>query len=518
MTGASNTADPTMSTETRTAAWASEAARHVTTKRTEDSMLEYDSLFIGGKLAATASTSVIEIHSAATEELIGRTPDASPADVDAAVGAARRAFDDPKGWSTWEPRARARVLEQFATELEARADEITRRVSQQNGMPITTAAMLESALPATVFRYYADLVRITDVEETRHGLLGGRAQVRRTPLGVVAAIVPWNYPNLVTAFKMAPALAAGCTVVLKPSPETVLDSYVMAEAAQSAGIPDGVINIVPGGASTGSYLVSHPGVDKVTFTGSTAVGRQIAATCGDLLRPVTLELGGKSAAIILDDADLMSNLEGLFQIALLNNGQTCVANGRILVPRSRYEETLDVLCALVSGASVGDPLDPQTQIGPLVSARHRARVEGYIAKGVEEGARLVTGGGRPRELAKGWFVEPTLFADVGPESTIAQEEIFGPVLAVIPYDDVDDAVRIANNTKYGLAGTIWTSDEKRGEELSRRVRSGTVGINYFMLDPVAPFGGIKASGLGRELGPEGLDACLQTQSVYFATT
>lgn len=485
---------------------------------TENLVLEYDKLFIGGELASPASQSVIDIHSAATEDLIGRAPEAGAADVDAAVGAARRAFDDPKGWPAWAPEDRARVLERFADELEARAEEITSRVSQQNGMPIAIAAMLESALPTTVFRYYAGLIRTTAFTETRPGLLGGRAQVRRTPIGVVAAVVPWNYPNLVTAFKVAPALAAGCTVVLKPSPETVLDSYVLAEAAQSAGIPDGVINIVPGGAATGSYLVAHPGVDKVTFTGSTAVGRDIAAKCGELLRPVTLELGGKSAAIILDDADLTSNLDGLFQITLLNNGQTCVANGRILVPRRRYEETLDTLGALVAGAHVGDPLDPQTQVGPLVSARHRDRVEGYIAKGIEEGARLITGGGRPPGLDRGWFVEPTLFADVDPDSTIAQEEIFGPVLAVMPYDDIDEAVRIANNTEYGLAGSIWTSDENRGEELSRRIRSGTIGVNYFMLDPVAPFGGIKASGLGRELGPEGLDACLQTQSVYFATS
>lgn len=380
-------------------------------------------------------------------------------------------------------------------------------------MPISIAAAIESGIPTAVYRYYAGLGRTDLAVDVRAGLLGGVAKVHRKPVGVIGAIIPWNYPNLVTSFKVAPALAAGCTVVLKPSPETVLDSYVFAEAVQRAGIPAGVVNIVPGGAATGAELVAHPGVDKVTFTGSTAVGRTIAARCGELLRPVTLELGGKSAAIVLDDADLAGSLEDMFAATLLNNGQTCVANSRILVPRNRYDESVDTIAALLGSLTVGDPLEETTQIGPVVSARHRERVEGYIATG-KSTARLIIGGGRPADREHGWFVEPTLFADVPPTSAIGQEEIFGPVLAMMPYGTVDEAVEMANDTAYGLAGTIWTRDTERGEQVASRIESGTVGINHYMPDPVAPFGGVKASGMGRELGPEGLAACLYPQSVY----
>ncbi|MGS2809216.1 MULTISPECIES: aldehyde dehydrogenase [Nocardia] len=479
-------------------------------------MSDHDMLFIDGGFTAPTSTSVIEVLSASTGERIGSAPEACAADVGTAVAAARRAFDDPLGWAAWTPHARADALDRLATELELRSGDLAKTVAQQNGMPISIAGQLEGALPVGIYRYFAALVRATAEEEERAGVLGGRVLVRRLPVGVVGAIVPWNYPNLVTVCKLAPALAAGCTVVLKPSPETVLDSYLFAEAVQRAGIPAGVVNIVPGGAEAGAALVEHPDVDKITFTGSTVVGRQIAATCGHLLRPVTLELGGKSAAIVLDDADLAANMENFFQATLLNNGQTCVLNSRILIPRSRYDEIVGLLGAFVSGVQVGDALDPATQVGPVVSERHRDRVEGYIRKGIGEGARLVVGGGRPKGLDSGWFVEPTLFADVDPNSTIAQEEIFGPVLAAIPYDTVEDAIAIANNSDYGLGGTVWTADEQRGLEISRRVRTGTVGINYYLPDPAAPFGGIKNSGLGRELGPEGLASFQNQQSVYLA--
>ncbi|MGY0498349.1 aldehyde dehydrogenase [Nocardia sp. FBN12] len=480
----------------------------------EFTMLEYRTLFVGGVQAAPLSANSITVRSASTGQVIGSVPAASEADVDAAVAAAGRALSDRGGWGGWSPAQRADVLDRLASELEARGEEIAARVAQQNGMPISTALAIEAAIPVAVFRYYAALVRNTEFEELRPGVLGGEAHVRRVPVGVVGAIIPWNYPNLLTAFKVAPALAAGCAVVLKPSPETTLDTYLFAEAVQQAGVPAGVINIVTGGADIGRYLVSHPGVDKVTFTGSTAVGREIGARCGELLRPVTLELGGKSAAIILEDADLALHAEGLFQATLLNNGQTCVANTRILAPRSRYDEVVDFFAEMVKGARVGDPLLPETQIGPLVSDKHRQRVEHYIARGVADGARLVAGGGRPMDREHGWFVEPTLFADVDPGSVIAQEEIFGPVLSVMPYESVADAVRIANDTSYGLAGTIWTADLAAAHEIAHAVDSGTFGINYYMLDPVAPFGGIKASGLGRELGPEGLAACLQPRTTY----
>jgi acyl-CoA reductase-like NAD-dependent aldehyde dehydrogenase len=481
-------------------------------------MIDQNSLFIDGILSTAHAGDRIEVLSAATEEVIGCAPDADTDDVDAAVAAARRAFDDPRGWSAWTADDRAAAIERLADELEARAPRLTELVSSQNGMPIAIAGMLESGLPTTVYRYYANLVRTTELEQIRPGLLGGRAIVRQAAVGVVAAVVPWNYPNLVTALKVAPALAAGCTVVVKPSPETVLDSYVFADAVAAANIPAGVVNIVPGRASTGAHLVSHPDVDMVTFTGSTAVGRQIAKTCGELLRPVTLELGGKSAAIILDDADLAASIEGLFQATLLNNGQTCVLNGRILVPRNRFDESVDVFTALVNGVVVGDPLDPSTQVGPLVTDAHRTRVESHIAKAKADGARVLAGGGRPAQFDRGWYVQPTLFSDVDPSSSLAQEEVFGPVLALMPYDDVDHAVQIANDSAYGLAGTIWTADEARGIQIAERIESGTVGVNYYMLDPVAPFGGIKASGLGRELGPEGLAACMRTHTTYLSTT
>jgi acyl-CoA reductase-like NAD-dependent aldehyde dehydrogenase len=432
-------------------------------------------------------------------------PEGTERDIDAAVAAARRAFDDPNGWGHWTPVQRSEVLERFAVALEARAEE-TRRVTQQNGMPIAVSTAFEAGFPAVLLRYYSGLVAAGQ-EERRQGMLGKSSIILREPVGVVAAVVPWNVPQAITSLKVAPALAAGCTVVLKPAPETVLDAFLMAEAALESGIPAGVLNIVPGGRELGAYLVEHRGVDKVSFTGSTAAGRRIAETCGRLLRPVTLELGGKSAAIVLDDADLGSTIEQFFGATLLNNGQICWLGTRVLAPRKRYDDVLSTISGLVESLSIGDPLDPATQVGPLVSRRQRDRVESYIEKGKGEGGRITVGGGRPAHLDHGWFVQPTVFADVDRKATIAQEEIFGPVLAVIPYDDEDDAVAIANDTDYGLGGSVWTSDSDRGTEFARRVRTGTIGINGYINDPFAPFGGIKAGGMGRELGPEGLTSC-----------
>src|SRR5580700_9706901 len=345
-------------------------------------------------------------------------------------------------------------MERLAVELEARAAEMAQRVSAQNGMPISIATMLEGGFPVIVLRYLAGLLDGASFEEEQPGFLGGTNIVRREPIGVVGAIVPWNYPQTLAAFKYGAALAAGCTVVMKPSPETVLDAFLLAEAIVAAGIPAGVINIVPGGRELGAYLVAHRDVDKVAFTGSTAAGRRVAETCGRLLRPVTLELGGKSAAIVLEDADLDLAKVGqnLFSATLVNNGQTCYAGTRILAPTSRYAEIVDIFAAFASSLPVGDALDPATLIGPLVAERQRDRVEGYIAKGLSDGARLVTGGGRPAGLDRGWFVEPTIFADVDNKSTIAQEEIFGPVLSVIDYSDERDAIEKANDSVYGLGG------------------------------------------------------------------
>jgi len=479
-------------------------------------LASYDSLFIGGEWVRPSSPATIEVISASTEENIGSVPEAAEADVDAAVAAARRAFDDPAGWPQWEPAERAAALERLAAELDARSEEMARRVSSQNGMPISISPLLEGGFPAIVLRYMAGVLKDASFEEERPGFLGGTNIVRREPIGVVGAIVPWNYPQTLGAFKYGAALAAGCTVVMKPSPETVLDAFLLAEAIEAAGLPGGVINIVPGGRELGAYLVEHRDVDKVAFTGSTAAGRRVAEACGRLLRPVTLELGGKSAAIILEDADLDLGKIGndLFAATLVNNGQTCYLGTRVLAPRSRYTEVVDTLAAFASSLAVGDALDPATQIGPMASQRHRDRVEGYIAKGSSDGARLVTGGGRPGGLDRGWFVQPTVFAEVDNASTIAQEEIFGPVLSVIAYGDEDDAVRIANDSDYGLGGSVWTTDPERGKAVARRVRTGTIGINRYLPDPGAPFGGVKASGIGRELGPGAVSAYQQLKSIY----
>jgi aldehyde dehydrogenase (NAD+) len=369
--------------------------------------------------------------------------------------------------------------------------------------------------PAATLRYYAQLARETPAEERRPAVGGpGVTVVRREPAGIVAAIIPWNFPQSLTMFKLAPALAAGCAVVIKPAPETALDAFQLAEAAEAAGLPAGVVNIVTGGREEGAYLVAHPGADKVAFTGSTAAGRAIGETCGRLLRPVALELGGKSAAIVLDDADLAQVVRGLSWVSLLNNGQTCYLSTRILAPRRRYAEVVEAVAGLAASLPVGDPADPATRIGPLVSAAQRQRVENYIAVGRAEGGRIAAGGGRPAHLDRGLYVEPTVFAGLDPKATLAREEVFGPVLAVLPYDTVDDAVRIANDSEYGLGGTIWTRDEERGLDLARRIQAGSVGVNFFNLDLGSPFGGVKASGLGRELGPEGLTAYVSYKSIY----
>jgi acyl-CoA reductase-like NAD-dependent aldehyde dehydrogenase len=475
--------------------------------------ITYDKLYIGGGWTAPLGNATIDVISPVTEEQIGSVPLGTERDIDAAVDAARKAFDDPSGWANWEPSRRTEVLARFADELEARGAETAKRVASQNGMPIWLAENFEAGFPALLIRYYSQMVAESQ-EEFRPGMLGGVSLIRKEPIGVVAAIVPWNVPQAITFLKLGPALAAGCTVVLKPAPETVLDAFLMAEAAVAAGLPEGVLNIVPGDREVGAHLVGHPGVDKVSFTGSTAAGRAIAETCGRLLRPVTLELGGKSAAIVLDDADLVPNMEKFFGATLLNNGQICWLGTRVLAPASRYQEVVDTVTALASSLKIGDPLDPTTQMGPLVSSRQRDRVEGYIAKGTSDGGRLTTGGGRPSDFGQGWFVEPTVFADVDPNHTIAQEEIFGPVLSIISYSDEAEAIRIANGTDYGLGGSVWTADPDRGAAFARKVRSGTLGINGYVNDPTAPFGGIKSSGMGRELGPEGLAPFQVTKTIY----
>ena len=471
----------------------------------------HQSFYIGGEWTKPATSNRIDIVNANTGQSMGSVPDGSEADIDRAVAAARRAFDG--GWSDSTPAERAAVLNKFADAMEKRAERLTRAVSIQNGMPLNIAEGFEGGYVVGLIRYYAGLAATLQVEERRHSPMGFDTLVRREPVGVVGGIVPWNFPVLLSMTKIGPALATGCTLVLKPSPGTVLDCYIVAEAAEEAGVPAGVINWVAGGRELGAYLVSHPGIDKVAFTGSTMAGRKIAEVCGRLLRPVSLELGGKSAAIILEDANLDQVIPGLEFSSLFNNGQACLLSTRILAPASRYQEVVDAIAGMVSSLKVGNSLDRATQIGPLASAEHRARVEGYIAKGKSE-ARLVVGGGRPKNVDGGWFVEPTVFADVSNNATIAREEIFGPVLSIIKYGDESEAVKIANDSEYGLGGTVWSSDSKRAQDVARRVQTGTIGVNGYMMDIAAPFGGVKASGLGRELGPESLTSYQQYKSVY----
>ncbi|MGB9302331.1 MAG: aldehyde dehydrogenase [Mycobacterium sp.] len=464
--------------------------------------------FVGGGFRTAEN--VQQVVEAATGEPLGDGACVDDAGIDDAVAAARQALPD---WQASSPGHRAGILNALADALKSRAKATCELVTRENGMPITLSRGANGAFPPLLFRYYAQMITEVPVEEIRPGMTG-HTIVRREPVGVVAAIIPWNYPQALAAMKLAPALAAGCTVILKASPETALDALVYAEAAVEAGLPAGVLNVVSGGPSTGAYLVSHPGVDKVAFTGSTATGRIVAGMCGRLMRPVTLELGGKSAAIVLDDADLDATMRGLRAASFVNNGQTCYLSSRILAPRSRYDEVVDAVAALADGMAVGNPLDPATEVGPLVSARQRDRVLSYIDLGKDGSARLVAGGSVPKNQPRGWFVSPTVFADVDNAHRLAREEIFGPVLTISAYDSDDEAIAMANDSEFGLGGTVWSTDIDRATDVARAVHTGTIGVNDYAMDFRAPFGGVKASGLGRELGPEGLEAYRTLKSIY----
>lgn len=475
--------------------------------------LTYERLFIGGRWESPATGQRIAVISPHTEEQIGETPEAAPEDVDRAVSAARTAFDEGP-WPRMSVEERMKKIDKLAALYAAETDEMADLITAEMGSPRSFSRLGQATGALAQMHLISATARDFPWIERRPGLFGD-VQIRRAPVGVVGAIVPWNVPQFLIMPKMIPALIAGCTVVVKPAPETPIDAMWLAEMIEEVDLPEGVVSILPGGRDTGERLVRHPGVDKVAFTGSSTTGRHIAAVCGEQLKRVSLELGGKSAAIILDDADIERTVAHLKTASLMNNGQACVAQTRILVSERRHDEVVDALAAMMSGLQVGDPADDETDIGPLVAQRQQQRVQGYIEAGLAEGARKVLGG-KDSPFDRGWYVQPTLFTDATNEMRIAREEIFGPVLTVLKYSDERDAIRIANDSEYGLAGSVWTADVAHGLEVAAEIRTGTYGINMYTLDTTMPFGGFKQSGIGREFGAEGLAEYVELQTTVSA--
>ncbi|GAA2311984.1 aldehyde dehydrogenase [Streptomyces kunmingensis] len=477
-------------------------------------LVEHGQLFIGGELTDPLGKDVIEVVSPHTGEVFGRVPHAAPADVDRAVAVARRAFDEGP-WPRMSLDERIAVVSRIKDAIAVRHEEIAKVISRENGSPYSWSVLAQALGAMMVWDSAIGVARAFTYEETRDGALG-KLLVRREPVGVVAAVVPWNVPQFVAAAKLAPALLAGCTVVLKPSPESPLDAYILGDIAKEAGLPEGVLSILPADREVSEYLVGHPGIDKISFTGSVAAGKRVMEVAARHLTRVTLELGGKSAAVVLPDADVESTVAGVVPAAWMNNGQACVAQTRILLPRSRYDEFAEAFTAAAAALVVGDPLDPATQVGPLVAKRQQQRNLDYIRIGQEEGAKILTGGGAPTTagLEHGWYVEPTLFGDVHNGMRIAREEIFGPVICLLPYGDETEALKIANDSDYGLSGSVWTSDIGHGIDIARQVRTGTYNVNTFSLDMLGPFGGYKNSGVGREFGPEGFSAYLEHKMIH----
>jgi aldehyde dehydrogenase (NAD+) len=464
-------------------------------------MYERERLYVGGRWVAPTQGGVVDVICPSTEQVIGHAPLASVADVDGAVAAAREAFDSGP-WPRTSPEARADALASMAAYLTERARPLAELNVDEAGVPITFAHARELG-PVAVFNYFVGLTRTFPFREIRRGAMAP-ALVVREPAGVVAAVVPFNGPIMSAAAKIAPALAAGCPIVFKPAPETPLDAFVLAEAAEAAGVPPGVVNVLPGDATVGAALVTHPGVDRVVFTGSSLAGRTISEACAGSFKRLTLELGGKAAAVLLDDAPIEASIASILPMSYFNSGQACIALSRILAPRARYDEVVEAVVEATRAMTVGDPRDPATVLGPVISARHRARIEGMIGQAQRDGSRIACGGGRPAGLERGWYVEPTVFREVGNDSYIAQNEVFGPVLAIIPHDGDEDAIALSNATPYGLSGAVFTADLDRAVAFAERVKVGTFGINGYMLDFSLPFGGRKQSGIGREFGIEGL--------------
>ena len=472
------------------------------------------SLFVNGAWVKSQGGADLQVVAPHNEEVLLTYQEATPADIDAAVAAAREAFERGP-WSKMTPSERGDILIRMGDELQKRMTLLGETWTGQMGCPIFLASKASAEVPE-LFHYYGQLAKEFAFEEPRRLHNGWDVRIVQQPVGVVAAVTPWNAPMVLLCYKVAAGLAAGCTIVAKPSPETPIDAYILAECAEAAGLPAGCLNILPAGRETGDYLIRHPQIDKVAFTGSTAAGKHIAKTCMDRLARVSLELGGKSAAIMLEDADVPSMLKSLVPYSMPITGQVCFSLTRVLVPESRKQEALDAYTGIVSKIQVGDPFEPTTQMGPLSMERQRERVEGYIKKGRDEGAKLVLGGGRPKHLNRGFFIEPTVFSDVDNSMTIAQEEIFGPVVSFIPYKSEDDAIRIANDSVYGLNGAVYSGDKEHGYSVAKRIRTGNITVNGLLKSIEAPFGGFKQSGMGREGGPEGLKSYLETQTVYFA--
>jgi aldehyde dehydrogenase (NAD+) len=477
-------------------------------------LLEYRDVYAGGRLVGSGSGEVITIVNPATEEVTGAVPSMTGADVEVAVSAARAAFDTGP-WPQADPAERAAAMERLAAALEARGEDTARLVTAEMGMPIQLSRQHNVSAPCAIIRYYAALARQLPAEEMREAVsFAGRTMVRHEPVGVAGVIASWSYPLILAFSQLAPALAAGCTIVLKPAAETSLSAYILAEAFEAADFPPGVFNLVTGTSEVAEMLAAHPGVDIVAVAGPTPAGRRIAAICGETLKPVSLELGGKSAAIVLDDVDLSAAAAGLGCLCFANSGQACFTMSRVLAPRSRYDEAVSALAAEAAGYTMGDPMAEETTMGPLASPRQRVLVESSVTAGVTAGARIVAGGRRPATPVRGYYYEPTVFADADAGMAIARDEIWGPVVTVIPYESEAEAVAIANDSRYGLAGSVWTDDPERGLEVARRARVGTFGVNFYVPDIGAPWGGRKASGTGSVYGPEGLQTYLATKCVF----
>jgi len=470
-------------------------------------MIVRDKFFINGQWVAPASKETIDVHNAGTGAVMGKVPAGGEMDIEAAVAAARAALE---GWSATPAAQRAEILQKVSDGLKARAAELGATIAQEVGMPIKLAGRIQAGLPIANFGNYAKIAR-----EFQFETKVGNSVVVREPVGVVGAITPWNYPLHQIALKVAPALAAGCTVVLKPSEIAPFNAFILAEVIEAAGLPKGAFNLVTGfGPAAGEALVKHPQVDMISFTGSTRAGKRISEVAAQTVKRVALELGGKSASVILADADLAAAVKGTVNGCYLNSGQTCTALTRMLVPESLYQEASRLAVETARGFTLGDPMSESTRLGPLSSQMQLERVRGYIKKGLAEGAELLTGGAeQPEGVPGGYFVKPTIFGKVKNSMAIAQEEIFGPVLSIIAYKDEEEAIRIANDTPYGLAGAVWSADDARAQKVARRIRAGQVDVNGGAFNMNAPFGGFKQSGHGREAGIYGLEEFLEYKSL-----